>query len=158
MIDYIQLKICPVQINEDEYLTDVFKREKYELNAIPSNSILDKTLPGLGATYSEIEAKRNSIIIEPNVPVIKGKTERNNKLLAVYEGVADNKIKNYLLNKDVEYKKVLCTPESYLKICKIANKNNVNYISPQINRAVKNKSYFYNCYGKEEKFYIENQG
>jgi len=126
MIDYIQLKICPVQINEDEYLTDVFKREKYELNAIPSNSILDKTLPGLGATYSEIEAKRNSIIIEPNVPVIKGKTERNNKLLAVYEGVADNKIKNYLLNKDVEYKKVLCTPESYLKICKIANKNNVN--------------------------------
>ena len=33
-----------------------------------------------------------------------------------------------------------------------------DYISPQINRAVKNKSYFYNCYGKEEKFYIENQG
>ena len=32
------------------------------------------------------------------------------------------------------------------------------YISPQINRAVKNKSYFYNCYGKEEEFYIENQG
>src|SRR5690554_1580473 len=32
------------------------------------------------------------------------------------------------------------------------------YISPQKNRAVKNKSYFYNCYGKEEKFYIENQG
>ena len=32
------------------------------------------------------------------------------------------------------------------------------YISPQINRAVKNKSYFYNCYGKEKKFYIENQG
>ena len=36
--------------------------------------------------------------------------------------------------------------------------NNLNYISPQINRAEKNKSYFYNCYGKEEKFYIENQG
>ena len=33
-----------------------------------------------------------------------------------------------------------------------------SYISPQINRAEKNKSYFYNCYGKEEKFYIENQG
>lgn len=32
------------------------------------------------------------------------------------------------------------------------------YISPQKNRAVKNKSYFYNCYGKEEEFYIENQG
>ena len=32
------------------------------------------------------------------------------------------------------------------------------YISPQKNRAVKNKSYFYNCYGKEEEFHIKNQG
>jgi hypothetical protein len=36
--------------------------------------------------------------------------------------------------------------------------SDVAYISPQINRAVKNKSYFYNCYGKEEKCYIKNQG
>ena len=41
---------------------------------------------------------------------------------------------------------------------KIAGHILLTYISPQINRAVKNKSYFYNCYGKEEKFYIENQG
>ena len=33
-----------------------------------------------------------------------------------------------------------------------------DYISPQKNRAVKNKSYFYNCYGKEKEYYIENQG
>jgi hypothetical protein len=33
-----------------------------------------------------------------------------------------------------------------------------HYISPQKNRAVKNKSYFYNCYGKEKEYYIENQG
>ena len=26
------------------------------------------------------------------------------------------------------------------------------YISPQINRAVKNKSYFYNCYGRRDQF------
>jgi|SRR5690554_4051512 hypothetical protein len=38
------------------------------------------------------------------------------------------------------------------------SRTNKLYISPQKNRAVKNKSYFYNCYGKEEKFYIENQG
>jgi len=37
------------------------------------------------------------------------------------------------------------------------NLNN-GYISPQKNRAVKNKSYFYNCYGKEKEYYIENQG
>jgi hypothetical protein len=34
----------------------------------------------------------------------------------------------------------------------------IYYISPQINRAVKNKSYFYNCYGKEKEYYIKNQG
>jgi len=31
-------------------------------------------------------------------------------------------------------------------------------LSLKKNRAAKNKSYFYNCYGKEEKFYIKNQG
>ena len=46
---------------------------------------------------------------------------------------------------------------NYLQIIYFVE-SSANYISPQINRAVKNKSYFYNCYGKEEKFYIENQG
>lgn len=115
-----------IAINENEYLIDVFEREGFELDAIPANCIFHKTLPGLGATYSEIKAKRNSVIIEPNVPVIKGKTDKNDKLLGVYEGVTDNKIKKYLLNKDVKYKKVLCTPESYSKVRKVANKNNIN--------------------------------
>jgi RecB family endonuclease NucS len=39
-----------------------------------------------------------------------------------------------------------------------ADKNNaVVYISPQINRAVKNKSYFYNCYGKKKEYHIKDQ-
>jgi hypothetical protein len=40
----------------------------------------------------------------------------------------------------------------------LLEKNKYDYISPQISRAVKNKSYFYNCYGKEEEYYIKNQG
>ena len=82
-----------IVINQNEYLIDVFKREGFELDAIPTNCIFNKVLPGLGATYSEIKSKRNSVIIEPNVPVIKGKTDKNNKLLGIYEGVTDNKIK-----------------------------------------------------------------
>ncbi len=46
-----------------QYLTEVLKE-------IPTNTILCKTLTGLGATYGEIKAKRHSIIIEPNKPVI----------------------------------------------------------------------------------------
>ena len=47
-----------------QYLTEV-------LPQIPTNTILYKKLTGLGATYGELKANRNSIILEPNVPVIK---------------------------------------------------------------------------------------
>lgn len=40
----------------------------------------------------------------------------------------------------------------------VADDTIATYISPQKNRAVKNRSYFYNCYGKEKEYYIENQG
>lgn len=126
MIDYIQLETRPIEINEDEHLTDVFKNNGYSLNAIPSNCILDKTLPGLGATYSEIKAQRNSIIIEPNVPVIIGKTESDKSLLGIYEGVKAQKIKNYLLNDRIAHKKILCTPEAYMRVKSIAEDNDIN--------------------------------
>ena len=51
------------ELGKVQYLTEV-------LPEIPTNTILYKKLTGLGATYGEIKAKRNSIIIEPNVPVI----------------------------------------------------------------------------------------
>lgn len=57
-----------IKIHNGEWLTDALKRQGYE--NIPSNVILDKTLTGLGATHTELHSNRNSIIIEPNVPVI----------------------------------------------------------------------------------------
>ena len=48
------------------------------LPEIPTNVILNKTITGIGATYTEIKAQRNSIIVEPNRPVIYGK-ERQEK-------------------------------------------------------------------------------
>jgi hypothetical protein len=52
----------------------------------------------------------------------------------------------------------MITTDKVIEIFCIADDFCAEYISPQKNRAVKNKSYFYNCYGKEEEFYIENQG
>ncbi len=49
-----------------QYLTEI-------LPEIPTNTILYKKLTGLGATYGELKSKRNSIIVEPNRPVISGK-------------------------------------------------------------------------------------
>ena len=82
---------------------------------IPENAIIRKTLPGIGATYLEITSRRNSIIIEPNVPVIEGKQKKHPEILGVIGGVTIKHIVDYL-KKDVEYKKIITTPESYFKL------------------------------------------
>lgn len=88
------------------------------LPVIPPNAILNKTLPGLGATYSEIEfAKRHSIIIEANVPVILGKKEKHTQILGVHEGVYTSDVLDYLKTKK-NYYKILTTPESFHKVKK----------------------------------------
>ena len=78
-----------------QYLTEVLKE-------IPTNTILCKTLTGLGATYGEIKAKRHSIIIEPNKPVIVGKyndsKHKDDNLFPVHEGIYSDDIVNYIEN------------------------------------------------------------
>lgn len=60
-----------ILINRGQNLSDILPNKE-----IPTNTILNKTLTGCGATYGEIvHAARNSIIIEPNVPVILGKKQ-----------------------------------------------------------------------------------
>ena len=89
--------------------------------------VLNKTLTGIGATYGELHSHRHSIIIEPNVPVILQKTDEHKNLqpLAVYAKCTEAKIKRYL-NSSVQYKKLLCTPESYKKIKKAAGQAGIN--------------------------------
>lgn len=110
-------------IKKGEWLLDALKRIGYDM--IPTNTILDKTLTGLGATHSEIHSKRNSIIIEPNVPVILGKLNNRENLEAVYEKCTPYAIKKYL-QMDIPYKKILTTPESFKKIRKAAIELNIN--------------------------------
>lgn len=117
------MKIIEAIIKKGEWLLDALKRIGYDM--IPTNTILDKTLTGLGATHSEIHSKRNSIIIEPNVPVILGKLNGNEHLEAVYEKCEPYNIKKYL-QMDIPYKKIVCTPESFKKIRKAAIELNIN--------------------------------
>lgn len=117
------MKIINAIINKGEWLLDALKRIGYDM--IPTNTILDKTLPGLGATHSEIHSKRNSIIIEPNVPVILGKLDENENLEAVYERCEPHTIKKYL-QMDIPFKKIITTPESFHKIRDAANSFGIN--------------------------------
>ena len=111
-------------IKKGEWLLDALKRIGCDM--IPTNTILDKTLTGIGATSCEIEAKRNSIIIEPNVPVILGKLNGNENLEAVYEKCTPYAIKKYLNDNRIKYKKILTTPESFKKIREAAKELNIN--------------------------------
>lgn len=117
------MKIIEAIIKKGEWLLDTLKRIGYDM--IPTNTILDKTLTGIGATHSEIHSKRNSIIIEPNVPVILGKLNDNENLEAVYEKCTPYAIKKFL-QMDIPYKKILTTPESFKKIRKAAIELNIN--------------------------------
>lgn len=96
-----------ITLHKGQYLSDV-------MNDIPSNCILSKRIPGCGATTLELETKRNSIIVVPNVPVIKSKCGKYNNLLGVYEDVTADKVCNYLTNNRLH--KIMTTPESFSKV------------------------------------------
>ncbi|MCM1021525.1 MAG: hypothetical protein NC403_04920 [Muribaculaceae bacterium] len=105
-----------LELHENEWLSDALSRGGYG-DYIPTNVILDKTLTGVGATHCEIHAKRNSIIIEPNVPVIQCKLDNDDMPLeGVYSKVQPIPLRTYLKREDIPYKKILTTPESFYKI------------------------------------------
>lgn len=97
-----------LNINKGEWLSDVIKE-------IPTNTILNKTMTGCGATTLEINAARHSIIIEPNVPVIVGKKAQHSFLFAVYEGTSKEDVKAYLAGEHDGYRKIITTPEGFDK-------------------------------------------
>ncbi len=98
-----------------QHLSDIYP-------VIETNTILNKTITGIGATYSEIKAPRNSIIIEPTKPVIFGKCNdpkhADDNLLGVHDRVYQDKIISYIEQsiKEGKYIKILTTPESFRKV------------------------------------------
>lgn len=103
------MKRTVLNIESGQYLSDI-------IDSIPSNSIINKTITNIGATTLELTSPRHSIIVEPNVPVIKGKRIKYKNVLGVLEGIYTPDIKAYLYNDDIEFKKILTTPESFSKV------------------------------------------
>jgi len=90
---------------------------------IPSNAIINKGRCGIGGTYLEIKAKRNSIIIVPTNAIIDGKCfDSNMKLKTNYYDVRgkaktfDSEALKAFMSSEVIGKKIFCTPESLSKI------------------------------------------
>ena len=109
-----------ITLEKEKYLDSVFPF------GIPTNTILNKTICGCGATYLELKTRRHSIIIEPNVPVIKGKMAKYAFLLGVYEGIKDKDIVNYFEARKGKYKKIMTTPEGFFRLKRVLTENGVN--------------------------------
>lgn len=113
------MELTKIEIKEGQYLSDIMK-------FIPENAIITKRLPGIGATYCEIMSERNSIIIEPNVPVIIGKKQKHPNILGVIEGIGKQDVINYL-KSEIKFKKIITTPESYSKLQRAFKQLRINY-------------------------------
>ncbi|MDR1981658.1 MAG: hypothetical protein LBQ39_08600 [Tannerellaceae bacterium] len=111
-----------ISIHKNEYLSDALKRQGFE--NLPSNCMINKTFPGIGATYCELVAARNSIIIEPNIPAVKGKVMKHKNALGIYDEVEFEDISHYL--QQPEWKKIVTTSEYYPVVKKIMNELGLN--------------------------------
>jgi len=109
------IKLYKTKGDKIPYLTTI-------LEEIPTDTILCKTLTGLGATYGEIKAKRHSIIIQPNVSTIQCKCNdpkhTHDNLIGVIDKVGVDDVKEYILASKDKYCKFLVTPESFHKVKK----------------------------------------
>lgn len=104
------------KIKPHVYLEKVFDN-------IPSKSIINKGRCGIGGTFLEINANRNSIIIVPTNAVIDNKCFDENGNLKENHFVVRGKSKAFKFNLLREFmlneqgdKKIFTTPESFLKI------------------------------------------
>ncbi len=121
---------------------------------IETNTVLNKTITGIGATYSEIKAPRHSIIIEPSKTVIYGKTHdpkhKEDNLFGVVEKVYPNNIIDYINNSLRLGKriKILTTPESFGKVQNAFNSLDIDIqhdgyflLFDEVHKTVKDSNY-----------------
>jgi len=97
---------------------------------IPAQSIIYKTVTGIGATHSEIVAPRNSIIVLPHISIVTSKHEYYKEKLkvntfAVYGEISQHQIFEYLRTCQ-GHVKLLTTPKGLNKIINVMkySKNN----------------------------------
>lgn len=98
------------------YLSDIYPK------GLPEGIVLNKTICGLGATYSCIKKACHTIIIELNLPIIQSKVNApihaEDNLFGVIGGTKTEDIVSYIKRtlKKGKFINILCTPESYYKL------------------------------------------
>jgi hypothetical protein len=113
-----------LNIRKDERLPDVLQRRGY--NELPSNCIINKTLPGVGVTHCEMTSPRDSLILEPSIPAVKSIAGKHANALAVFPGVSPSRIVEYLLDASTSARKILATADDFFTVKSIMEELNIN--------------------------------
>lgn len=85
------------------------------INEIPSQCLLNKGVTGCGGTTLEIQSKRDSIILVPNINLVLNKTKAHRDLIGVYGEVLKCQF-NDAFKKQRSYKKIIATYDSLPKL------------------------------------------
>jgi hypothetical protein len=115
------------------YRLKVNHRLNRAFHIIPDNAIINKGRCGIGGTYLEIKAKRNSIIIVPTNAIIDNKCYKDGELLPNYRAVRgsfsdkENEDLTKFIDSDLVGKKIFCTPESLSKVIERSTNSSSTY-------------------------------
>lgn len=95
------------------------------ISEIPSNCLFNKGVTGCGGTTLEIEAKRDSIIVVPNINLVVNKVHAYPHLIGVYGDVS---VKEFLdkFQQQSNNKKIIVTYDSLPKVINWLETFNIN--------------------------------
>ena len=90
------------------------------IDRLPSG-IIDKKIPGIGATTCELDSPRNSVIVEPFKAVASSKAFNHNALYVgsptnLHSSAKKSVIKDYHENTEIEFKKIVIVADSLKKV------------------------------------------
>lgn len=109
-----------IKVNEtSKFLSD-------EFNNIPSRCLFNKGITGCGGTTLEIESKRNSIILVPNINLVLNKCAVYPNLIGVYGAISESDLDERLQEK-TRYKKIMGTYDSLPKILNVLGDTAFDY-------------------------------
>lgn len=85
------------------------------IETIPSNCLFNKGVTGCGGTTLEIEAKRDSIILVPNINLVLNKTHAYPNLIGVYGDIGIKEFTDKFQQQPFN-KKIIATYDALPKI------------------------------------------
>jgi len=97
--------------------------DKIFRNGLPINSFINKGRCGIGGTYLELtNESRSSIIVVPNITILKGKLKDHPNIDIVYGNVTKEEVANWFATSKPGHK-IMTTPEGIWKVLKGAEKH-----------------------------------